>query len=115
MKNDNRTNQLATTPARRKKTATKTDVQAPALWEAVDWDSIDWEGICNDYRRMVGYSNAHFAKSIEQILVERFAIDFKRRLTMELQALGRVKRGKSGYNIKEVFEELYPTDAEAEQ
>jgi hypothetical protein len=34
---------------------------------------------------------------------------------MELQALGRVKRGKSGYNIKDVFEGLYPTDAEAEQ
>jgi hypothetical protein len=93
---------------------TKTDVQAPALWEAVDWDSIDWEGICNDYRRMVGYSNVHFAKSIEQTLVERFAIDFKRRLTMELQALGRVKRGKSGYGIKDVLEDLYPPDTDAE-
>jgi hypothetical protein len=67
--NDNsRTKQLATTPARRKKSTTKTGVQAPALWEAVDWDSIDWEGICNDYRRMVGYSNAHFAKSISPLI-----------------------------------------------
>jgi hypothetical protein len=47
--------------------------------------------------------------------VERFAIDFKRRLTMELQALGRVKRGKSGYGIKDILEDLYPPDSETEQ
>jgi hypothetical protein len=34
---------------------------------------------------------------------------------MELQALGRVKRGKSGYNIKDIFEDLYPSEDEAAQ
>ena len=77
------------------------------------WDAIDWDGICNGYRRMLVYAPNVFASGVQEVFVERFAADIKRRLTVELQALGHVKRGKPTYHARAIIENMNAADTEA--
>jgi hypothetical protein len=62
---------------------------------------------------MVRYDTSYFAKSIEELIVERFAADFERRLVKELQALGHVKRDKSTHGVRGIVSELFESQSEA--